>query len=1466
MKRTLSLHSLFFGALLTLCFSQSFSQATFTSRVTTGFWNTSSTWIFSGEDEDSIPDANDSVFISISIENHNISIPENFTAQCFALVIGSSGKGKTSGLSLQSSSSLFVLTSVKILQPESGTRFLEIGNGSVNINGNATISSYALSPSSISRISLLNGSLRINGDLSLMAIVAGNAIIDGTNGASQIELGGQVYLNPKGMFSLSSESTVKFYSNQPQQILSQPYGSIIFSGGEKILHGDISAQSFTIVNDVQVNGQQHSIRIFGDWNNYGTFTSTGTVHFTGDNQLITPTSFYSTVFEGNGVKTLLGDVSVLGNLAIKEHSILDGGNNTLTIGGSWKNENLFYSSGTVKFIGNEQEIFSSTFNNVVFASSGAKLLLGELTIGGSVIVENGTTLYAGNYNHNIAGNWTNNGTVLSEGTFNFNGSDQTINASTFYNLHLSGTGTKTATGNIVVNNKWLVDNNVTFHAGNSNHTIHGTFLLNGTLSAGTSTFIFQGSSKQEIAPATYFNIILNNSSGVFLKENISVLNTITLQSGELFTGLNKVSLEENASLVETSGNTIVGTVTTLRNVISGEIQQFGNIGLELLALNNSPGPTLVTRTTGFTIPASPTFSENSSIRRYFTIVPTDNNNLNATIVFHYDESEIGNQNEETFNVWNSLDENEPMTRSRNGTQRNTSANTVAISGAPSVFKFTVADENNHLFGGILTVKKFSDRDGDTGTNSDREIQSSHFEIRRDSPSGQLFAYVENDTLLFVSDVPPGNYSIVQRDDFGWNNLGYNVNGQFTSGNDTHVEISASAGLQTNIEFVSYSQNTIIIKPTWDMDGNVYTLRDRKARKWNVELHKDSPTGPLVELTVSDSNYFATQLEDGIYYIVGEDSVRWKYLGYSIDKNAVITSQGNFSVPVAVNNRKIHTARLFFFHPNTITVRTYRDPDGNVETLEGRELISWHLSLFQNNRDQENRVYSASTNEVTINNLGNGIYFLEQQKQRGWLPRGYIVNGVLFNSSSNVTTFHLTGGDSFDITLLQFHPNTLSMEFIGDGDGILSTTDDRQILPWSYTLFSDSVNSLQKISIENVQSVTLDTLGDGAYFLVPNDSVGFEQLGYYFNNELILNANTSPISLSLMGGGIHSNIQYVYFTTTAKKFITFLQDSLGKKSYSLQKKQTKRDSSTTRKPFIANVRDSAFKNYITPKLGQLYLGVPQNEKSTISQFGWVKLSKAQRKFAPHNQPSNKFSHTKEAKNPVISRVNNKLAGELYALKLAIAASDANITPTGLGELIFNDETNATHPFNGKSLREIAPIELNGAIDSILTYGDETSEYAYEQFHLWLRTINEAFSGTMETLNTNPLRVRGKTPLASIVFLRPSLKKKPSISEEPVDVDIPRKFSFLQNHPNPFNPSTSIGFQLAKESEVSVKIYNLLGQEIATVIESEEYPEGSYTFDFDASLLSSGIYFCRLTAIPLDGEGLPTHLIKKMMLMK
>ena len=91
-----------------------------------------------------------------------------------------------------------------------------------------------------------------------------------------------------------------------------------------------------------------------------------------------------------------------------------------------------------------------------------------------------------------------------------------------------------------------------------------------------------------------------------------------------------------------------------------------------------------------------------------------------------------------------------------------------------------------------------------------------------------------------------------------------------------------------------------------------------------------------------------------------------------------------------------------------------------------------------------------------------------------------------------------------------------------------------------------------------------------------------------------------------------------------------------------------------------------------------------------------------------------------------------------------------------------------------------------------------------------------------------------------------------------VNIPGGFALYQSYPNPFNPTTKIEFQLPKDEFVSLKVYDMLGNEVETLANGYK-TVGKYSITFDASKLASGIYFYQLRSNSFVST-------KKMLLLK
>jgi hypothetical protein len=112
----------------------------------------------------------------------------------------------------------------------------------------------------------------------------------------------------------------------------------------------------------------------------------------------------------------------------------------------------------------------------------------------------------------------------------------------------------------------------------------------------------------------------------------------------------------------------------------------------------------------------------------------------------------------------------------------------------------------------------------------------------------------------------------------------------------------------------------------------------------------------------------------------------------------------------------------------------------------------------------------------------------------------------------------------------------------------------------------------------------------------------------------------------------------------------------------------------------------------------------------------------------------------------------------------------------------------------------------------------------------------------------------------------IKLTPTTAVEGQHEIAPTSFTLSQNYPNPFNPVTSIQFSVSSNQWVSLKVYDVLGNEVATLVD-EKKPAGSYRVSFDAKGLASGVYFYRLQAgDPSAGSGQGFAATRKLLLVR
>ena len=252
----------------------------------------------------------------------------------------------------------------------------------------------------------------------------------------------------------------------------------------------------------------------------------------------------------------------------------------------------------------------------------------------------------------------------------------------------------------------------TLDAGSSTTRLTGDWSNGGTFTAGTSTVLFNGSSgNQDADGASVFNnLTMDKSSGdVQLLAGQTVNGALTVTAGDLDLNGQTITLGGSATLSETAGNTVkgsTGSITTTRTLNAPSALDVAGLGATITSAANL-GSTVITRRH-----AASTLGCSQSILRSYEINPTTNTGLNATMVFHYDDSELNGLVPATFTLFRST--NSGTSWSVEGGTANPPANTVTLAGIGEFSRWTIGS----LYTGLpLAIKAYLQGPWNSGTSA-----------------------------------------------------------------------------------------------------------------------------------------------------------------------------------------------------------------------------------------------------------------------------------------------------------------------------------------------------------------------------------------------------------------------------------------------------------------------------------------------------------------------------------------------------------------------------------------------------------------------------------------------------------------------------------------------------------------------------------------------------------------------------
>jgi len=672
----------------------------------------------------------------------------------------------------------------------------------------------------------------------------------------------------------------------------------------------------------------------------------------------------------------------------------------------------------------------------------------------------------------------------------------------------------------------------------------------------------------------------------------------------------------------------------------------------------------------------------------------------------------------------------------------------------------------------------------------------------------------------------------------------------------NFDTSSKAG--TIIVEKANTSTVLISDPNPSFAGNQVTITatvSPSTATGSVEFFKDSADVYASIGTSSIVNGVAVLAVSN--FTVGTHSLT---ATYGSDANYNGSSSGPYSH--VVNKATTTIAVISDNNPST-----YQDSITLTATVSGGSLLPTGTITFMDG--------TTNLGDVSVDGNRNAVYGTKT------FTGGTHHITVTYNGDAN------TEGSTSDVydQVVQREPTTsvLTQSSSLTLDGISVTFKDSVSgsLPDGGTVqFKDGSNNLGTpitISINGVVTLTLDSLSLGDH------AITAEYSG---------TTNYAP-----------SNSNSVMHTVSeGPKFRTFKANSeLAAKAIKMQVDSKTGKLSSKTQPVMATVLANVF-NKIGNQ-GTTFLGVPQTNADSAKKYAWIyykkysslgalytsvhtglpyPLDSVRADGAPTNKKLNK------AVSPSRNKNNNTLWEQAVMLRLNLIASTDSVTPKGLGGLTIDSAlTVAGMNMQGKTLNQLANF-----LDTVATYYKKKGiDSAVDITRLIpvvsvVKRINDAFYASLDIsgsdsnayVNLTKIKIEKDAYALSLLGIKTArqaakglLKYIPGkVSEPYIPVtgyleSVPSAFTLEQNYPNPFNPATTIAFALPENALVTVKVYNVLGQEVKTLAANQLYDAGEYEVEFDASQFASGVYLYRFSATSVE-TGVMTNVVKKMMLVK
>jgi PKD repeat protein len=580
-------------------------------------------------------------------------------------------------------------------------------------------------------------------------------------------------------------------------------------------------------------------------------------------------------------------------------------------------------------------------------------------------------------------------------------------------------------------------------------------------------------------------------------------------------------------------------------------------------------------------------------------------------------------------------------------------------------------------------------------------------------------------------------------------------------------------------------------------------------------------------------------------------------------------------------------------------RKWWDKNGDGKLNYGTEtgIPNWKICLVRCDefgRPTKDTVACTTTDSLgfyCFENICAGCYVIVEQHKPGWtqtwpkIPPYYTITvgdtgtymGFDFGNKWKKLHFWSTK-DTVGVPLDPVLP----------GDVILPPNE-----PWPYLVEHSTDDGLSwTTAFDGVVTDKSDVIPGflpGTYRITRHSVANYVPDRIYLNDTLVSDGTNNVIIINFPDSSHGATLLFlnVYTPDTTVSYRTFTADQLAGDD---QKKPVKRarPGKPVLMPNTANVVDELLKQNFA-----VVVGMPDEFNDAGKMLPYLLPGRQANVFKTLNYKSIKHTGVphgldfdvkgkpimKRQKVVLPTKHNNRFLANLLALKINIAASDAGKTPLGFADLIYLD-TQESPWFTGQGTWTVEDIaEL---ADDALTNWAGVPYQKYEDLNTVMELINASFADslpigpedTLSWLGGAKLALNGVRPLSSVpIFIGVDELAAPrTVRYLDEFAAVPDVFTLDQNYPNPFNPTTTIRFTLDEPAFVTLKVFNMVGEELATLAEGEHLDEGMWDYNFDAAALPSGVYMYQLsvqTTAEDDEEGAAPKAareVRKMLLLK